>query len=80
MSSDDKKGEVGYTPTYKLALIKLFETEKKSFSKEIMSNLQIEKNDRVGEFWRGVICVCSLRKWRVTRELHVHMKIDKEKL
>ena len=37
--SDKKKGEGRCKYTYKLALMQLVETEKKIFSKEIMSNL-----------------------------------------
>ena len=59
------KGEKVSTLTKKLALHQLVENQKKIFSKEIISILQ-KKNDLSGEFWRGVIFVCSLRNCRVT--------------
>ena len=45
-----------------------------------MSYLQMQKNDRTGEFWREVIFGRSFRNWGVTGLLHGNMKIGGEKV
>ena len=64
----------------KFSLLRLVETDKKSFYKEIRSNLQANKNLCAGDFWRGVIFGCSFRNWRVTGRIHSNLKIGGKKV
>ena len=50
VSSSKKKGEEGCTHTYKLALIQLVGTEKKSFSNKIMRELLLNLKKRANGF------------------------------
>ena len=68
-----RKGEAGCTPTQKLYLLQLVETEER-FYKKIMRYLQENKNDRGGYFWRVIIFGCSFNGWSVSVWRHVQPK------
>ena len=57
-----KKREGGMCTYKKLSLLKLVQTDKKIFSKDIMSNLHT-KDGHMREFYRGVMLRCSFRKF-----------------